>query len=425
MKINDGNVTNNVMVVESLPKYIAKNYYTYVIMEDIESCIQLVGGNKMLCTLKGPKISVGVESCALAMVANSSEMAKGNCEYVITNFPTGYYAIAKQYHWFVFITNPVIGTINCPNSSEFKNRPLKNFVGTIVISPPCSLTSTKFSLPTINTAIGNKHYDPIRTLQHEQIFLDNNTNLEPNRELTALSGDIEVLRNLSKTRHQILTDQLKTINDTTVIHQTAYSFVTGILIILVIILVCAFRFRRSLCPCSFLSVFSKHKRTRRQGDENLNAMAQELTEVRGQLREITRQRETVSPFSEISHVPNELEVDEVIPVDLGESEYDDVENLFVRMDKRQPCILKTPPRKPKRLVATPLAIPSVAAAVDIEEGKGTIRKKGRGQPVESVLFGTDREISPPKTGECGYLQLKVNKVLESERARKLETITEL
>ena len=424
VKTRSDNVTNNVMIVEELPNYIAKNNYTYVLMEDTNNCIPLVGENKVLCSLNNPKVSLEVETCALAMVKNSTMMAKKQCEYVKSNFTTGYFAINKENSWYIFFIKPVIGTINCPDSSIYKNRPLKNFVGSIIISPPCSLTSTTFSLPTVNTAMGTRHYDPIRTLPHEHLYIDNETDIEPNGNLRALSGDIETLKNLSDTRHNILSTQLNAISDTTFIHQTTFSFITGLILIIVIAVICTLRYRKSLlCSCPCLPVFSKSKHSRRDNDE-LASVMHEMNDLKGQLRDLTRQQEMVSPLSEISHLPNEGLNDETVHMEIPNSDYDDIENLFRKVN-REPCLLKTPPRKPKRFHPTPLSIPSVAEVVTLDESCGTIRKKGRSQPVERLLHRADRERSPAED-ETGYLRIQVQKAIRNnDKAHKLETITEL
>ena len=52
--------------------------------------------------------------------------------------------------WFVIISEPQIATIECPDS-KYSRRKLNEYVGTLIVKPPCSLITPTFTLPTIES----------------------------------------------------------------------------------------------------------------------------------------------------------------------------------------------------------------------------------------------------------------------------------
>ena len=61
----------------------------------------------------------------------------------------------------------------------------------------------------------------------------------------------------------------------------------------------------------------------------------------------------------------------------------------------------------------------------VDESCGTVRKKGKSQPVKRLLHRADRERSPAED-ETGYSRIQVQKAIRNnDKAHKLETITEV
>ena len=257
LKIKNDNQEASAMIFTSLTKYVAKNENSYVNMDNIKTCKTLEGKNTILCELKSPMLSNQVKACPLAIITNNTEMAKETCNYKISKFTDSYFALFKEAKWFIFLTSLVGGSINCPLNSGYERERLENFEGTLVVSPPCSFSSTLLSLPTINTAIKTVAVDPIKTIEQIHLNFVNETDIQTNYEVIALEKNIETLRNFSVERNRIVTQELEKINDVTVTHSTAIGFSAGIVLIVILIVVCCFRYRSTVVP--YLSFFHTSK----------------------------------------------------------------------------------------------------------------------------------------------------------------------
>ena len=248
-----------------------------------------------------------------------------------------------------------MGSINCPLNSGYKREQLENFEGTLVVSPPCSFSSTLFSLPTINTAIETIPVEPIKTIEQIHLNFVNETDIQTNYEVIALEKNIETLRNFSVERHRIVTQELEKINEVTVTHSTDIGFSVGIVLIVIIVVVCCVRYRSTVVPClSFFRTSKSHSRT--VNNKNLQSVQEQLEDVRSEVQQMRREVEVASPESQVTHL--QADGDEA-----AEPLYDDIpEWVYEGHRERQPCTLTTPPHKPKREMHFPPSVAYSAAA---------------------------------------------------------------
>ena len=294
------------------------------------------------------------------------------------------------------MTSSVVGSINCPQNSGYKHERLENFEGTLVVSPPCSFSSTLFSLPTINTAVETVFVEPVKTIEQIHVNFVNETDIQTNHEVIALEKNIETLRNFSVERHRIVTQELEKIIDVTVTHSTAISFSVGIVLIIVVIIVCCFRYRSTVVPClSFFRTSKSH--TKSISNKNLQSVQEQLENVRSEVQQMRREVDVASPESQVTHL--QADGDEA-----AEPLYDDLPDwVYEGPRERQPCTLTSPPCKPKKEMHFP---PSIAHSAAAEAAALLLKRSDR---TKKKMLPT-RDVSPEKA-ESSYLRSKIKKAL--------------
>ena len=92
-----------------------------------------------------------VRSCAISILLNNTQEALNLCRYQQLNLDSGYFVEYISGRWYLLFSKAQVATISCPRASKYSSKQLKHYLGTLVIIPPCTLTTPSFSLPTIET----------------------------------------------------------------------------------------------------------------------------------------------------------------------------------------------------------------------------------------------------------------------------------
>ena len=179
-----------------LPRYIAMGVEDHVEIESIEKCSSAVNSTQILCAQKMPAVSNNVEKCSVSILKNETNKALENCKYKQIKLKDGYMAKYIDGTWYVIIDRPQVATIECPDSKYSKRR-LNEYVGTIVVRPPCSLSTPTFTLPTIESKSLIFTDVPVQILPIRDVMINNSNTTFPTSDLDAVQRDIDALANLT------------------------------------------------------------------------------------------------------------------------------------------------------------------------------------------------------------------------------------
>ena len=98
--------------------------------------------------------------------------------------------------WYVIIDRPQVATIECPDS-KYSKRKLNEYVGTLVVRPPCSISTPTFTLPTIESKSLIFTDVPVQILPIRDVMINNSNTTFPTSDLDAVQRDIDALANLT------------------------------------------------------------------------------------------------------------------------------------------------------------------------------------------------------------------------------------
>ena len=179
-----------------LPKYIAMGKEDHVEIHSLEKCTPTVNASRVLCAQKEPSISNSVRKCSIDIIRNDTNKALEDCKYKQMNLTSGYMAKYIEGVWYVIISEPLIATIQCPDAKYYK-RKLNEYVGTVLVKPPCTLSTPTFTLPTIESKSLVFTDTPVQILPVQELVIQNSNVTFPTSDLDAVQKDIEELHNLT------------------------------------------------------------------------------------------------------------------------------------------------------------------------------------------------------------------------------------
>ena len=179
-----------------LPTYIAIGIEDHVEIESIEKCSTTVNSTQFLCAQKMPAVSNSIGKCSVNILKNETSKALENCDYRQIKLKNGYMAKYIDGTWFIIIQDPQVATIECPDS-KYSKRKLNEYVGTIVVRPPCSLSTPTFTLPTIESKSLIFTDVPVQILPIRDVMINNTNTTFPTSDLDAVQRDLDILSNLT------------------------------------------------------------------------------------------------------------------------------------------------------------------------------------------------------------------------------------
>ena len=230
--LGQGNNKTVLVAGVDLPKYIAMGTEDHVEIESIEKCTSTVNSTQILCAQKKPAVSNSVEKCSVNILKNETSKALENCKYKQINLENGYMARYIDGTWFVILKQPQAATIECPDSKYLK-RKLNEYVGTIVVKPPCSLSTPTFTLPTIESKTLIFTDVPVQILPIRDVMINNTNKTSNTSDLEAVQRDLDALSNLTSF-HAIT---LKDLSDTGLLKQFNLFHITNTIIIIVLAII--------------------------------------------------------------------------------------------------------------------------------------------------------------------------------------------
>ena len=204
----------------------------HVEIESIEKCTATVNSTQILCAQKKPAVSNSVEKCSVNILRNETSKALENCKYKQINLENGYMARYIDGTWFVILKKPQVATIECPDS-KYSKRKLNEYVGTIVVKPPCSLSTPTFTLPTIESKTLIFTDVPVQILPIQDVMINNTNKTFPTSDLEAVQRDLDALSN--PTSFHTIT--LKDLSDTGLLKQFNLFHGTNTIIIIVLAII--------------------------------------------------------------------------------------------------------------------------------------------------------------------------------------------
>ena len=242
------------MIGENIQPYIAISNFERVELDEIKTCERLENKNEFLCSLKTPKLSERVETCAYAVVKNDSEIAMRTCDYEKTKFDAGFHAIYTEDRWFVHLVKDTIANLQCESVSRNKIKKVDTFSGNVIVNPPCIFSSRNFSLPTIKTVVSRFKQEPIQLLP--ELILDTKNlsifNGDKRELLEEVDRDIGTLRELAKNHSKVL-DVLNVnsfgFGNSRDVHGAITSVMVGILVLTVGIWFICYKWFPSFLSC--------------------------------------------------------------------------------------------------------------------------------------------------------------------------------
>ena len=143
-----------------------------------------------------PVVSNNVEKCSVSILKNETYKALENCKYKQIKLNDGYMAKYFDGTWYVIIDRPQVATIECPDS-KYSKRKLNEYVGTLVVRPPCSISTPTFTLPTIESKSLIFTDVPVQILPIRDVMINNSNTTFPTSDLDAVQRDIDALANLT------------------------------------------------------------------------------------------------------------------------------------------------------------------------------------------------------------------------------------
>ena len=141
-------------------------------------------------------------SCELALIKNDSSLAKRSCQYAQVNLAHNLFATYLETKWYIFFSKETIATITCPEQRN--NRLLKNYKGTIILHPPCHLSSKEFSLGTVRTSITKLRTKPVDTVPILEFKKPNYSRIFDQNYLEQIDRDISELNQLASNHSNII-----------------------------------------------------------------------------------------------------------------------------------------------------------------------------------------------------------------------------
>jgi len=136
-------MTNNdeTMITTELAKYIAIGENEYIEFTSLEHCEE--EEQTYFCTINHQIHSKTQKSCTLSLVMNDTT----NCAFDRIELKDVRYTVNIEGTWFLFLMDKIQGTLSCPGRED---NLLQNYQGIIAITPPCTLRTAHFSLPTLH-----------------------------------------------------------------------------------------------------------------------------------------------------------------------------------------------------------------------------------------------------------------------------------
>ena len=116
------------MLNQNIPPFLAVFEKQNITVPSLENSNKLLKPNSYLCDLKSPKLSNSIQSCELAIVRNSSNMAKTFCKYVEAKLPYDFYSTYLETKWYAFFGKETIATVT--RLEQANNRLLQKYLGT-------------------------------------------------------------------------------------------------------------------------------------------------------------------------------------------------------------------------------------------------------------------------------------------------------
>ena len=199
-KTIDGGQNNTVLEVGiDLPSYVALGKRDHVVIDGINKCTQIGNSNAiLLCALKQPVVANHVRSCAISILLNKTQEALNSCRYQQLNLDSGYFVEYISGRWYLLFSKAQVATISCPRAAKYSSKQLKHYLGTLVIRPPCTLTTPSFSLPTIETKQIFLQQNPVTILPINDVVFNISNHTFPENDMVAVQNDIDFLHNITQ-----------------------------------------------------------------------------------------------------------------------------------------------------------------------------------------------------------------------------------
>ena len=198
-KTIDGGNNNTVLEVGvSLPAYMALGKGDHVEIDNIDKCTQIGNSNAILCALKRPVIANHVRSYAISILLNNNQEALNACRYQQLKLDSGYFVEYISGRWYLLFSKAQVATISCPRASKYTSKQLKHYMGTLVIKPPCTLTTPSFSLPTIETKQVFLKQSPVTILPIQDVVFNISNHTFPENDMIAVQNDIDFQHNITQ-----------------------------------------------------------------------------------------------------------------------------------------------------------------------------------------------------------------------------------
>ena len=190
------------MINQDISPFLAVSQGQNIAVPTLEHCNKLLEANSYLCDLNKPKLTNEALSCELALIKNDSSLAKRSCQYAQVNLPHNFFATYLETKWYIFFSKETIATITCPEQRN--NRLLRNYKGTIVLHPPCHLSSKEFSLSTVRTSITKLRTEPVDTVPIFEFRKPNYSRIFDQNDLEQIDKDISELNQLASNHSNII-----------------------------------------------------------------------------------------------------------------------------------------------------------------------------------------------------------------------------
>ena len=129
---------------------------------------------------------------------NKTQEALRSCRYQQLNLDSRYFVKYIPRRWYLLISKAQVATINCPRAAKYSSKQLKHYLGTLVIRPPCTLTTPSFSLPTIETKQIFLKENPVTILPINDVVFNISNHTFPENDMVAVQNDIDFLHNITQ-----------------------------------------------------------------------------------------------------------------------------------------------------------------------------------------------------------------------------------